>query len=99
MRELYRSRQEALLEAAKDELGGRLELTPADAGFHLVGRLPAGVSDRKAAERAAAAGVDTVPLSFFATDPLARGGLVLGYAAVDAQAAREGIRALATALS
>jgi GntR family transcriptional regulator/MocR family aminotransferase len=98
MRELYRSRQEALLEAARAELGGLLELPPADAGFHLVGRLPAGVADRKAAERAAAAGVDTVPLSFFATDPLARGGLVLGYAAVDAEAAREGIRALATAL-
>ena len=40
MRMLYADRQAALIDAARRELGGLLDLTPSEAGMHLVGWLP-----------------------------------------------------------
>lgn len=100
MRALYRERQEALVTAARAELGGLLDVAPGDAGIHLVGWLPAGASDRAAAAAAAARGVQVTPLSVYAVrrTSLARPGLLLSYGAFDAAQIRRGVERLAQAL-
>lgn len=97
MRALYQERQEILLSAARRDLAGLLDVTAAEAGMHLVGWLPEKLSDRVASERAAAVGIDAPPLSAFCTEPITRGGLLLGYAAVNARQIRDGVRRLAAA--
>ncbi|HEV3468952.1 MAG TPA: PLP-dependent aminotransferase family protein [Pyrinomonadaceae bacterium] len=98
MRALYAERQAALVAACREELGGLLELKPADAGLHLTGLLPEGVSDLEASRAAEARGVEAQPLSAFHLGPARAGGLVLGYAAYDGREIREGVRRLADAL-
>jgi len=98
MRALYAERQAALVAAGREELGGLLELKPADAGLHLTGLLPEGWSDLEAARAAESRGVDAQPLSAFHLRPPARGGLVLGYAAYDEREISDGVRRLADAL-
>jgi GntR family transcriptional regulator/MocR family aminotransferase len=95
---LYAERQAALVEAAARHLQGLLEISPAEAGMHLVGWLPEGMSDTQASRRAASAGLDTPALSSYALEPLSRGGLLLGYAAVDENEIRQGIHRLSAAL-
>lgn len=98
MRARYAERQAILLDAAGSELAGLLDIRPAATGMHLLGWLPAGVDDRIAAERASAAGVRVLPLSWLRIEPAERGGLLLGYAAADERAIRNGVRRLAQAL-
>jgi GntR family transcriptional regulator/MocR family aminotransferase len=83
-RALYAERQAALVRAVGRALRGLLEVTPAEAGMHLLGWLPAGVDDRAAARAALGHDVDAPPLSAFRVRPARRGergGLILGYAA------------------
>ena len=65
MRNLYGSRQSLLLETARAELSGLLEIQESEAGMHLVGWLPPGVSDTEAARVASAHNVLALPLSAF----------------------------------
>jgi len=99
MRSLYPERQHVLVETAQRYLEGLLEVAPAEAGMHLVGWLPQKTSDLAASEKAAAYGVEAAPLAAYSKNPLPRGGLVLGYAAVNAQQIKTGVRRLAQALS
>jgi GntR family transcriptional regulator/MocR family aminotransferase len=99
MRTLYAERQAALVEAARGDLAGRLDVQPAEAGMHLLGWLPEGVDDRLASQRAAAHGVDAFPLSRYCLESVHRGALVLGYTAVDEHEIRRGVSGLARALS
>ncbi|HEX2037108.1 MAG TPA: PLP-dependent aminotransferase family protein [Chloroflexota bacterium] len=98
MRLLYAERQRALLEAAGHTVQGLLEVAPAPAGMHLVGRLPPGVSDSAAARRAAGRGLVTPPLSAYALGPPRQSGLILGYAAVPAPEHLPAMRRLGAAL-
>lgn len=102
MRALYASRQEALVEAAKKELDGLIDVGPAEAGMHLVGFLPEGSDDREASRMAAAHGVEAPPISSYALEPHPerprRPGLLLGYAAFTETEILRGVRRLATAL-
>ncbi len=100
MRALYKERQETLLALARRHLAGALELEAADAGLHLVGRLPPGVSDERVA--AALAGTRVAPglLSrFYGGGKGARSGLLLNYAPWDAPELHEGVLALASAIA
>jgi GntR family transcriptional regulator/MocR family aminotransferase len=97
MRLLYMERQEEFVEAARRELGGLLEVTPPEAGTHLVGLLPEWLDDREAAKAAAARGVETRPFSAYCLG-LRRNGLVLGYGAFSGGRIRTGMRKLAAAL-
>ncbi|ABG03115.1 transcriptional regulator, GntR family [Rubrobacter xylanophilus DSM 9941] len=97
-RKLYAERQEALVEAARRHLAGRLEVPPAEAGMHLVGRLPEGTDDREASRRAAALGVEAPPVSAFASGACRTPGLVLGYAAFGRDEIEEGVKRLRAAL-
>jgi GntR family transcriptional regulator/MocR family aminotransferase len=98
-RVLYAQRQAALVDAATRELTGLLEISPAEAGMHLVGYVPEGVDDQAVSQQAAAHKVEAPALSSYALMPLRRGGLLLGYAAVDERVIREGVRRLAAALA
>ncbi|HVF27178.1 MAG TPA: PLP-dependent aminotransferase family protein [Pyrinomonadaceae bacterium] len=98
MRVLYEERQGILVAAAERELSGLLDAPPAAAGMHLVGWLPEGVSDKAASESAARQRVKATPLSAYSLDPLSRGGLVLGYTALNARQIKDGVRKLAKAL-
>ncbi|WP_223755531.1 PLP-dependent aminotransferase family protein [Myxococcus sp. RHSTA-1-4] len=98
MRVLYAARQEALLDAARRELRGLLELSPLPAGMHLVGWLPEGADEGAAVERAASAGVVVIPMSSARLDSRGRGGLLLGYACVPEEEIAEAVTRLARAL-
>ncbi len=105
---LYGARRDCLLAAAARHLDGLLDLTPDEAGLHLVARLApelaARMDDAQAAARAAAAGLATPALSsyYLRPDPSAAAppeqGLLLGYAAVTEPEIEAGIEALARAL-
>ena len=79
MRVLYAERQQALVNAAKSELKGLLEIRPSDAGMHLLGWLPEHADDEHAFRAATAGGVEVTPLSAYCIDPPKRGALRLGY--------------------
>lgn len=98
MRALYQERQAILVEAARAELAGVLDVAPSAAGMHLVGWLPPDDDDAAAAARAAREGVEVRPLSAHAMRPGLRPGLLLGYTALDAAEIRAGVAGLARAL-
>jgi GntR family transcriptional regulator/MocR family aminotransferase len=98
MRTLYGERQAALVSAARREWAGLLDVSPADAGMHLVAWLPEGSSDREASNRAAAAGVTAPPLSAYCQSATARPALLLGYSSVNARKIQEAARRLAAAM-
>jgi GntR family transcriptional regulator / MocR family aminotransferase len=79
MRVLYAERQQALVNAAKSELNGLLEIRPSNAGMHLLGWLPEQVDDQTAFRAASAAAVEVTPLSAYCIEPQKRGALRLGY--------------------
>lgn len=99
MRALYAERQAVLVSAAKKELAGLLEVNTDEAGMHLVGWLLKGVDDKSIAEKAACGGIETKPLSAYSSEPLPRGGLILGYTAFSAGQIRNGVERLAKALT
>jgi GntR family transcriptional regulator / MocR family aminotransferase len=98
MREVYSERLSILLEAGRQRLAGLLEISTVEAGLQTVGWLCGGVDGESAAEAAAARGVEVTPLSRYYRGRPAREGLQLGFAAVDAQEIRRGVRELAVAL-
>ena len=98
MRTLYAERQEVLVKEIKSGLGGLLEVYPDEAGMHLVGWLPEGVSGVDAARRANEHGVELGRLSNYYIEPQKRGALTLGYSAYEPKEIRKGVRRLAEAL-
>jgi len=99
MRTLYMERQSDFIEAARRELAGLLEITPPEAGTHLVGWLPGRIDDQVAVKKAAERGVEARAFSTYCLQVSARGGLVLGYGAFTKNQIRAGMQRLATALS
>jgi GntR family transcriptional regulator/MocR family aminotransferase len=82
MRALYAARQAALIEAARHEIGDHMRIAPAEAGMHVIAWLPDSADDR----------------ALDALTPHPRRGLLLGYAAHDAEAIRAGMRRLGQVL-
>jgi GntR family transcriptional regulator/MocR family aminotransferase len=85
MRTVYAERQEVLIAEIKSKLSGFLQVDPDEAGIHLVGWLPEGVSDVDAARKAAENGVEVGRLSNYYLEPQSRGALMLGYSAYDSR--------------
>lgn len=98
MRDLYRERRDALMDAAERHLAGTLTVTPTDTGFHTVGLLADGRDEGGAADAAAAAGLATAPLSRFTLQPIPQKGLTLGFSAVAPHEIERGVERLAAAL-
>ncbi len=98
MRQLYHERQELLLEGARQELTGLLDVQPNPAGMHLIGWLPHNRDDRQITYAAASAGVDVMPISHYCLETHERPGILLGYTAVGREEMQAGVRSLARVL-
>ncbi len=104
MREVYAERLSILLEGARRHLDGLLDLVGVEAGLQMAGWLAEGIDDVRAAGAAARRDVDVTPLSRYhrgggrRRSSGARHGLQLGFAAVDPEEIRRGVRDLAVAL-
>ena len=98
MRQLYKERRDALVDALTRELGDRLDISVPEAGLHLAVWLPAGMSAQAVVREAAASGLHLLPISAFSTRPLQRDGLVLGFANSSPQALQAGVRTLAKSI-
>lgn len=84
-------------EEAGRQLSGLLDVQAADAGLHLLGRLPSEVGDRAVVKVAAGRGVDVWPLSLHAVHSEIQ-GLLLGYGGVPPPLIRAGVTQLAEAI-
>jgi GntR family transcriptional regulator/MocR family aminotransferase len=98
MRELYAERLSVLIESAREQLTGLLEIPAVEAGLRTVGWLQGGISAERAARSAVRHDVEVVPLSRYAYGRSRRDGLMLGFAAVDVRELRRGVEQLARAL-
>lgn len=94
----YGRRRDLLCGEPRARLGGLLAVSAPAVGMHVVGWLPRGADDRRAADLAVAAGVQVVPVSRFSLEPLPHGGLVFGFAGTDEVGNRIGVERLAVAL-
>ena len=98
MREVYAERLSVLLECAREKLADLLEISAIEAGLQTVGWLREGIDGESATKAAALRGVEVFPLSRYSRGRMAREGLQLGFAAVDAREIRRGVQDLAIAL-
>ncbi|MGE3269492.1 MAG: PLP-dependent aminotransferase family protein [Chloroflexota bacterium] len=98
MRRIYRGRRAALLEALARELGPLADIGPSDAGLYLRLVLAEGLDEEAIAREAATRGVAVYPAGPYFARPVARPGLILGYAALDEAGIAEGIRRLRQAI-
>lgn len=95
MRRLYEERQEILVTEAKKHLGGQLEVNSSTSGMHVVGWLPEGVEDKFVADQAARLGIKMGTISENSLTTPERGGLILGYTAINGKQIKEGVKHLA----
>ena len=94
VRRLYHARRDALVAVLRDELGDALAIGPAEAGIHLLARLPRHVDDVALAAQARTSGIAVAPLSpHYSTNP--QPGLLLGFGAMDEEKLAAGVRLLA----
>jgi GntR family transcriptional regulator/MocR family aminotransferase len=87
----YAERRQALVSTLTAEIGDRLELAEAKCGMQVLGRLSPGKGDRAICRRAYEQQLEILPLSKFSMRPLRRGGLILGFAAVDPSRTRKAV--------
>jgi GntR family transcriptional regulator/MocR family aminotransferase len=98
MRTAYVERQAALVEAAQAHLGGLLELSPTEAGLHMMGWLPEGSDDQRVAQHLRAREIEAPALTTYSLEGQLRPGLVLGYAGLRPGEIRRGVRQMAAGL-
>ncbi|HSN16854.1 MAG TPA: PLP-dependent aminotransferase family protein [Gammaproteobacteria bacterium] len=94
MRQVYRERHTALVQAVQEGLPGKLELMGADTGMHLSAFLPGDMDDVELTRRAASAGLSVRPLSICYLQPPVRSGLILGYGGASPAQIRHGVSLL-----
>lgn len=99
MRTLYAHRQRVLIGAIEADCADWLTVDPAPAGLHMLGWLNEGVDDTAVSAKLLTHGIDAPSLSSYSLTPLARGGLVLGYGALDEGRIRAGIKRMAAILN
>jgi GntR family transcriptional regulator/MocR family aminotransferase len=98
MRQIYAERLSVLLQSARENLRGLLEISGIEAGLQTVGWLQRGIDAESAAAAAAKRNVEVVPLRVYSHGNAASTGLQLGFAAVDVKEIRRGVQDLAIAL-
>lgn len=91
MRKVYQERQETLVAEAEKELAGLMEIKRHNAGMHLIGWLPEGVNDQELAKKIVKAGLRVASVSIYSLTESKRGGLILGYTAIDEENIRRGV--------
>lgn len=98
MRGIYGARLGVLLDEGKAQLRGRLAFSDVEAGLQTVGWLADGRTGEQVELAAAERGIEVAAISRFARRALPREGVQLGFAAVDEDEIRRGVRELAVAL-
>jgi GntR family transcriptional regulator/MocR family aminotransferase len=98
MRVLYAERLDHFVGAIARFAADSLTVDKVEGGINRVGWLAPGVDDREASRAAESAGVRAIPLSMSRIRPVGRGGLVMGFAGVDAETTDAAMRALGGAL-
>jgi GntR family transcriptional regulator/MocR family aminotransferase len=99
MRSIGRERRDALLSAARRDLGGLLQVDESETGLHTIGWLAAGLDDVAVSAAADQHKVEALPLSrCYALGTGPRPGLVLGYAGLKPHEISAGVRRLAAAI-
>jgi GntR family transcriptional regulator/MocR family aminotransferase len=101
MRQLYAERLSVLLECARQQLTGLLDLSPIEAGLETIGYLSAGSggpTGEAAADAARTRNLEVTPLRRFYRGPMPRDGLQLGFATVSPRDIRRGVSDLAQIL-
>ncbi|KAA6464457.1 PLP-dependent aminotransferase family protein [Acidobacteria bacterium AB60] len=99
MRSLYAARLEALKDSGRRYLSGVLEVSEINAGLYTAAFLRNGMTSRQAETIAAKHGIETRALDRFTLARPDPRGLLLGFAAFDEKAIRNGAMRLAAALS
>jgi GntR family transcriptional regulator/MocR family aminotransferase len=94
------ARRQALLDALAESLGDRARVRGASAGLHVLLALPdlPARAARPLREACRRRGVGVYPAARFYAKPPAHAELLLGYAALDENAIREGVARLAEAI-
>jgi GntR family transcriptional regulator/MocR family aminotransferase len=98
MRQIYAERLNVLLDSARQNLTGLLEISGIEAGLQTVGWLQRGINAESAAAAAAERNVEVTPINIYSHGNVASTGLQLGFAAIDAKEIRRGVQDLALAL-
>jgi len=98
MREVYAERLSILMREGRQRLAGLLEISDIEAGLQTVGWLRDGIDGESVAKAAAVRDLELTPLSRYSRGRASREGLQLGFAAVDGDEIRRGIRELAAVL-
>ena len=98
MRLLYQERRDALIQAVREIAPPGLVLGTSDAGMHVVGWLPDGISDRELATHTATAELETLPVFHYTLRHPQPDGLVLGFAGFSPRALRDAVQRLAMAI-
>lgn len=98
MRQLYAERQQFLIETIQTILGPDLQIGTTEAGLHVTGLLAEGLDDRAVSTAALRCGIEAPALSSYSLEPLAQGGLVLGYAGLSSAQIRAGVESLSKAI-
>lgn len=99
MRQVYAERLSVLMRGAEEELAGVLTIPRVDAGLQTVGWLARGFDALRVAAEAAKRSVEVTALQHFSHGNVARRGLQIGFAAVDSNEIRRGLRELAGILA
>lgn len=100
MRATYAERAEMMSSLARELAGGALEIAPIESGFQTIARITTRMTAQELSERAAASGVEVVPVArYAAADPAPYAQLVvLGFAAVGPREMRRGFECVARVL-
>jgi GntR family transcriptional regulator/MocR family aminotransferase len=98
MRAIYTDRHEALIAAARTQLGGLMQFADSQVGPQIIGWLAPGMSEAEVWRRTAARAIDTVTLSSLTIERSMPPGLVFGIGTADARAIRTAIRRLGRVL-
>ena len=83
MRRVYRERRDILYDCLLRDCSNHLDVQPTDAGMHMLAWLKRGVDDQTANSALLDAGIESLPLSVYAFDPIERQALVLGFSGVN----------------
>ncbi|MGY2342200.1 MocR-like pyridoxine biosynthesis transcription factor PdxR [Pseudomonas sp. SDO5532_S415] len=99
LRALYQARQATLVEKFQHRLGGFFNITPVEAGMHVIAWLPPEVNGDTLAKDLARHNIHTYPLSDYCLAHELPPALLIGFAGTPEHLAEERVEALAQALS
>ena len=83
MRRAYRDRRDMLYDCLKRECAHHFDIQPTDAGMHMLAWLKRGADDQAWHDALLDAGIESLPLSVYAAEPIARQALVLGFSGIN----------------